>query len=195
MKNKLIVLALSVCLTLAVVSHAMADTTPRSYQDLFEEIVNLVKEHFYNPDQIIKDFPAIQATYRSQLAHVSSQKEFSSLVNKMLHELKASHTYYLTPDDYEYYQLGALFSNIPQIGSLFHGQEVLYPSVGVLTLTLGERVFIAYVLDGSVAEKAGLLKGDEILSVNGKPYTPIASLRSSIKKDVTFKMRRQGNCC
>ena len=47
------------------------------------------------------------------------------------------------------------------------------------------------VLAGSVAEKAGLLKGDEILSVNAKPYLPIASLRSHIGEDVVFKIRRK----
>ena len=108
----------------------------------------------------------------------------------MLGELNASHTYYLTPDDYEYYQLGALFSKIPEIGKLFDGKEVLYPSVGILTQEIEKHLYVASVLAGSVAEKAGLLKGDEILSVNAKPFSPIASLRSHIGENVIFKIRR-----
>jgi carboxyl-terminal processing protease len=153
--------------------------------------VNVVEEYFYNPAQISQNFQAIKSNYRKQLAHVSSQKAFSELVNTMLDELNASHTYFLTPDDYEYYQLGALFSKIPGISDLFGGEEVLYPTVGILTQATENRVHILSVLAGSVAEKAGLLKGDEIMSVDGEPFSPIASLRSSVGKDVVFKIRRR----
>ena len=189
--KRLILSVLSICLIIVRVSPATAKQNHRSYSVLFEEIVNIVEEHFYNPDQIIKDFPAIKANYRIKLQNVSSQKSFSSLVNAMLGKLNASHTYYLTQDDYEYYQLCALFSKIPEIGKLFDGKEVLYPTVGILTQDIEDRVYIVAVLAGSVAEKAGLLKGDEILSANGQPYLPIASLRSHIGENIVFKIRRK----
>lgn len=84
-----------------------------------------------------------------------------------------------------------MFSKIPDIGALFKGQDVVYPTVGILVQTIEERVYIVSVLAGSIAEKAGLLKGDEILSVNGKPFAPIASLRPYVGKDVTFEIRRR----
>ncbi len=189
--KRLILLVFSVCLIIVQVSPAAAKQNLSSYSVLFEEIVNIVEEHFYRPDQIAKDFPAIKAEFRIRLSNVSSQKAFSRLVNAMLGRLNASHTYYLTPEDYEYYQLCALFSKIPEIGKLFDGKEVLYPTVGILTQDIEKRVHIVSVLAGSVAEKAGLLKGDEIQSVNGEPYSPIASLRSHIGKDVVFKIRRK----
>ena len=105
-----ILFVLSMCFSIVLVSPAAAKQNHSSYSVLFEEIVNIVEEHFYDPDQIAKDFPAIKADYRIKLKNVSSQKTFSGLVNTMLGELNASHTYYLTPDDYEYYQLCALFS-------------------------------------------------------------------------------------
>lgn len=189
--KKNIFITVSVCIILMKALPLTAEIATRSYSGLFEEIVNIVESHFYNPIQIAQDFPEIKATYRSRIANVSSQKEFFSLVNTMLNELHASHTYYLSPDDYEYYQLCALFAKIPVISNLFGGKEVLYPTVGILTQIIEKKVFIASVLAGSVAEQAGLLKGDEILSVNGKPYSPIASLRSNIGKDVVFKIRRE----
>ena len=141
--KRLILFVLSMCLIIARVSPAAATQNHSSYSVLFEEIVNIVEEHFYNPDQIAKDFPAIKAGYRIKLKNVSSQKTFSSLVNSMLGELNASHTYYLTPDDYEYYQLCALFSKTPEIGKLFDGKEVLYPTVGILTQEIEKRLYIA----------------------------------------------------
>lgn len=179
-----------VCLILVGGAPVVAEEGRHTYSDLFGEIVSLVEENFYNPDQITQHFEVIKTNYHRQLSHVSSRKGFSSLVNAMLGELHASHTYYLTPDDYEYYQLTALFSRIPEIGNLFGGEEVMYPTVGILTQVVEGRVYIVSVLPGSVAEKAGLLKGDEIMTVNGESYEPIASLRASVGKDVTFKIRR-----
>ena len=121
MKNRHIVLTISVCLMFLGVSSAASAKALYSYSDLFEEIVEIVEEHFYNPAQINQDFPSIKDAYRKQLPQVSTPKAFSTFVNAMLRELNASHTYYLTPEDYEYYQLAALFSKIPDIGALFQG--------------------------------------------------------------------------
>jgi carboxyl-terminal processing protease len=191
MKNRHIILIISVYLTIFRVSSAASATAQCSYPDLFKEVVEIVEEHFYNPVQINQDFPVIKDTYRKQLPQVSTRKAFSTLINTMLRELNASHTYYLTTEDYEYYQLAALFSKIPDIGALFQEQNVLYPTVGIMTQSFEEQVYIVSVLAGSIAEKAGLLKGDAILSVNGNPYTPIASLRPFVGTDVSFEIRRQ----
>ena len=108
----------------------------------------------------------------------------------MLKRLKTSHTYYLTPGDYEYYQLAGVFSILPSIKELFDHKEIMYPSVGIITEIIDGHVFIATVLAGSVAEKAGLLAGDEIVEVNGAPYQPIYSIRDHIGTPVTFNIRR-----
>ncbi len=191
MKNRLLLLIFCFCLAVLGTDPAVSAAEPSSYVDLFEEIIGIVEEQFYDPVQISRDFPAIKNKYRKKLPHIDSQQAFSTFVNSMLSELKASHTYYLTPNDYEYYQLAALFSRIPEIGALFHEEEVLYPTVGIITQSFNERVHIVSVLSGSIAEKAGLLKGDEILSVNGETYTPIASLRPFIGSEVTFEIRRK----
>lgn len=191
MKNRVVILTSTLCLILSGTLYAASALKKCSYPDLFKEILMIVEENFYNPVQIARDFPVIKETYGKQAKHISAQKDFSKLVTAMLHELNASHTYYLTPDDYEYYHLGALFSKIPEIGALFGKQEVMYPTVGIITQSVEKKTYIASVLAGSVAEKAGLLKGDEILSVNGKPYAPITSLKSSVGKDVSFEIRRR----
>lgn len=152
---------------------------PNSYHNIFNEIVEIVEENFYNPQQISKDFPEIKKTYQNRLMRISDRREFSKLINSMLGELKASHTYYLTPDDYEYYQLGDLFFKIPQISAQFQGKKVMYPSIGIITQSIEGRSFVASVFPGSIAEKSGLLKGDEIVSVDGKPFSPVESLRPS----------------
>ncbi len=191
MKNLIAVLTLSMYMIISGNSSTALVTDPTTYSGLFGEVVGIIEEEFYNPDQIKQDFPVIQDAYRKQLSTVSTHKAFAELVNTMLRELKASHTYYMTPEDYEYYQLGALFSKIPEIGALFPEQNVQYPTVGILTQLFKDRVHIVSVLPGSIAEKAGVLKGDEIVSVNGRSYSPIVSLRPFTGRDVSFKVRRK----
>lgn len=189
-KIRHLILTIGLCLAVFTTSSAASTPVPQSYSDQFEEVVGIVEKHFYDPVQINRDFPAIKKNYRRQLPKISTPEHFSTLVNTMLRELNASHTYYLTPDDYEYYQLAALFSKLPEIGALFQEQNVMYPTVGIITRTFKGRVYIVAVLAGSAAEKAGLLKGDEILSVNQNPYTPIASLRPFVGTEVPFEIRR-----
>lgn len=191
MKNHFFFLIISLSLILYGAANSTSVCKQRSYPDLYEEIARIVEENFYNPVRISKDFPAIKETYRKQVRHVSTLERFSKLVNAMLRELNASHTYYLTPEDYEYYHLAAIFSQVPAIRTLFMDQEVMVPTVGIITQAIEGKIYIASVLAGSAAEKGGLLKGDEILSVNGKPFSPIASLQSSVGTKVTFKIRRQ----
>jgi carboxyl-terminal processing protease len=190
MNSQLAVLILCLFCVLSGVSQVTCASEQLSYPELFEEITGIVEEHFHDPVKIEREFPAIQETYRKKVAQISSLKAFSTLVNEMLGELNASHTYYLTSDDYEYYHLGALFTKIPQVGALFEGGEVTYPTVGIMTQSIEGRVYVVSVLEGGAAEEAGLFKGDEIVSVDGKPYEPIAPLRVSPGTAVSFEIRR-----
>ena len=65
--KKLIIFVLSMFLIIVRVSPAAAKQDHSSYSVLYDEIINIVEEHFYNPDQIAKDFPAIKADYRIKL--------------------------------------------------------------------------------------------------------------------------------
>jgi len=71
---------------------------------------------------------------------------------------------------------------------------------GGVAVTLGEaegRVFVAAVAPGSEAERAGILEGDEIASVDGAPVTTIAAARSRLSgplgADVIVIIHRKGS--
>jgi len=157
---------------------------------LFAEITGIVETHFFDLHRTNQAFPAIKERYRRQLSHTSPEA-FPLLANAMLGELNASHTSYLTSDDPEYYYLAALFSKIPEVGALFPDKEVLYPTVGLFTQRIKDRVHVVSLLAGGAAEKAGILKGDEILSVNGGPYSPVAALRPLVGTEAVFEVRRE----
>lgn len=185
------------CLVLSIVLlclFPLVSTTAEcqaTYPDLFEEICQIVEQNFYDAALIQEKFPSIKAEYAQKISTETTHAEFSALINAMLKHLNASHTYYMSPADYEYYHLAAIFSFLPAIKTLFHNQEITYPTVGIITTTINRQCFIASVLPGSIAEQAGLLVGDEIVAVNGMPYQPIHSLKDAIGKQVSFDIRRE----
>jgi len=164
-----------------------------SYTALFEEICQIVEKNFYNTPFIQKNFSSIKERYALKVKTISTQTDFSIIVNSMLKELKASHTYYLSSNDYEYYHLASIFSYLPSIQQAFNNKDIMYPTIGIIAETIDDHIFIASVLSGSNAEKAGLLCGDEIIAVNGSPYEPINSLKENIGKQVAFSIKRNPN--
>ena len=158
--------------------------------DLLSEIIGIVEKNFYNPQKIETDFPALKLACNKKLQGISGQHEFSNAVNAMLKGLNASHTYYLCPQDYEYYHLASIFSSLPEIQEVFKQKEMQYPTVGIITETIDLKVFIASVLPGGPADQAGLLQGDEIISVNGAPYSPVESFEAHIGVELPFIIRR-----
>lgn len=82
MRNRLVLIMISVCLSLSGISDANSSTKNKSYPDLFQEVVKIVEGNFYNPAQIAESFPAIKEKYRKQLQHISSHDAFTTIVNK-----------------------------------------------------------------------------------------------------------------
>jgi carboxyl-terminal processing protease len=68
-----------------------------------------------------------------------------------------------------------------------------YPGIGAFTRQIGERHFVDGVLEGASAEQAGLKFGDEIVSVDGASYTPIAVFRDKVGQTVELGVRRSPN--
>lgn len=187
----LITLLLFFCFSQVIVLANNAEQL--GFFSLYDEICSLIAENFHDPVVIEQEFLLLKEVYRKRLSQGLSKVEFSGLVNELLDELKSSHTRYLTPADTDYFHLGAIFFRIPKIGKAFLGKPITYPSIGIITENLGSKTFIACILAGSPAEKGGLLRGDEILSADRKPFSPVISLEKSVGKDVKFEIKRSAN--
>src|SRR5262249_10146131 len=115
-------------------------------------------------------------------------------MNALLAELKTSHTILLTPDEHFYYILldvvGTGSGGSDLLTRKFWGGGPYYPGTGAFTRAIDERHFVDAVLEGSPADQAGLLYGDEILFVDGAPYSPVAAFRGKIGTTVELAIRR-----
>src|SRR5262245_33398558 len=142
---------------------------------VFDEAWSDTRRYFYDKRLLGPEWEAIGDRYRPQAAAAKSDAELSAVINAMLGEIKTSHMKHLTREDPEYYWLADAFARLrPQdYGWWSGGDLVRYPSIGIITRNQANRVFVSGVLDGLPAARAGILVGDEVLSVDGSSFSPV----------------------
>jgi C-terminal processing protease CtpA/Prc len=171
-------------------SHAEVSLDPTvSPTQLLNQVESVVHDEFYDKGGL-SGFDAAEAEYRSKAARPA---ELPAAIDAWLGTLRASHTGRYTPDEIAYYELADIFSRgmgrrlraaFPPDG------EVTYPGIGIAPRTVGGKIFAADVYDGSPAARAGIVTGDEIVSVDGKPYAEIGSFEGQVGKSVKLEVRR-----
>ena len=205
-RNRTVLIALLIALIVGLTSQIRADESPPSTATvqhepttdlaIFEEVWRLVQEHFYDPTFGGLDWAAVRSKYWPLAAAAASEAEGSAVINRMLSELKASHTGHYTAADPAYYQLLDIFYGTRRrpLQRFFPDGQVAYPGIGIFTRQLGGKTFITGVLEGLPAQRAGLVVGDEILTVDGKPFHPLnsfASFATKVGHEVTLTIRRR----
>lgn len=144
---------------------------------VLEQVWELVRDHFYDPNLHGVDWPAALVRHQPAAAQAGSEAELSSAINAMLAELRASHTAHYGPHDVAYYELLDIFAGSLRndLGRLFARGEVAYTGIGLRTQAVDGRTFVSGLFAGLPAAAAGLRVGDEILAADGAPYDPIRS--------------------
>jgi carboxyl-terminal processing protease len=160
----------------------------------FEDVWQTVRDRFYDPHLNGLDWSAVRERYRADAAQATSNERLAAVINDMLSELHASHTRYYSTDEPEYYQLAGIFAGALRRRGLdraFPGGRISYPGIGVLSRPgLSGGSVITGVIEGTPAEQAGLLAGDEIVSADGASFEPVRSFRDKVGKQVVLTLRR-----
>jgi carboxyl-terminal processing protease len=162
----------------------------------FDGVWQTVRDRFYDPHLNGLDWLAVRERYRAVAAEATSNARLAEVINDMLSELHASHTRYYTSDEPEYYQLADIFAGGLRRRGLdraFPGGRISYPGIGVLSRPgVSAGSLITGVVEGTPAEKAGLLAGDEIVSADGERFEPVQSFRDKVDKHVVLELHRAG---
>ena len=114
-------------------------------------------------------------------------------VDELLRQIGLSRTLRLTPRQIDYYHLLDAYAPAGLGGRLkvlFPDSVVRYPSIDIKAREKERRIFVSAVAEGGPAQRAGLLQGDELVSVNDLPFEPIESLRAWVRKPITVGYRR-----
>ena len=199
-----LVIALACSLAFAPVSYAEAPAAAASearavadvdLAKLFDAVVDTIDRNFVD-SELLKtlDWQARAREVRPSVISARTVDEAVGLIRKLLSELKTSHTELTTLDEFRYYIILDVFSEHATVAALiaerFWGSGPYFPGTGAFTTKVDGRDFVDGVLEGSPADKAGLKFGDEILSVDGKPYSPIAAFRGKIGAIAELEVRR-----
>jgi carboxyl-terminal processing protease len=164
-------------------------------EKLYDAVVETIDKRFYD-EGILKtlDWRARAQTLRPSVLSSATPQDAVRQIKELLSELKTSHTGLFTPDDYEYYIFLDIVGIGPEVTGLmsrrFWGTGPYYPGIGAFTRRVERRHFVDGILEGSPADRAGLKYGDEILSVDGAPYTPVAAFVGKAGTTVRLEIRR-----
>jgi len=159
---------------------------------VFDQLVKLVDEHFYDPHFGGRDWTAIAAAYRPQVVAATTPAERQAITQRMLAELGASHISYLTPGDPAYYDLADIFAGAlrHELPRFFPKGEAAYDGIGMVTTASQGKIFVSGLFGGFPAEQSGIRTGDEIVAADGNPFDPIASLAGKAGAPVHLTVRR-----
>jgi carboxyl-terminal processing protease len=171
------------------------DETPAgSNQADFDQVWELVRDRFYDPHFNGLDWQDQRVRFRPDAASARSREDAAAVVNTMLAKLGASHTHFYTPEDPAYYQLADIFVGALEhrgLERMFPRGDVSYPGIGVFTEVDDQgRTFVTGAIEGAPAHQAGLLLGDEIVSVDDRAFRPVGSFRGKVGSPVSLEIRR-----
>ena len=171
-----------------------AEAPAGSNQADFDQVWELVRDRFYDPNVNGLDWQEQRARFRPEAASAPSREDAAVVINAMLAKLGASHTHFYTPEDPAYYQLADIFVGALEhrgLDRVFPRGEVSYPGIGVFTVADSQgRTFVTGVIEGAPAHAAGVLLGDEIVSADDRPFRPVGSFRGKVGSPVSLEIRR-----
>ncbi|HEY7372554.1 MAG TPA: PDZ domain-containing protein [Polyangia bacterium] len=145
---------------------------------LGDEIVALVREHFFDAARA----RAWAAAHRGYGAAAADGAAFAARTSEILTELRTSHTAFYPRGGAEHPLLAAVFQD---------GLKVTptYASLGVDLATTAAGTFVRRVFPGGAGEAAGLLRGDRIVTVDGRPPDPTRPLAGGAGKPVRLAVQ------
>ena len=133
---------------------------PLSYAALGDELVEAVRTKLFDADRAAR----WSARNRGFAAAISDEASFARESNRRLAELGVSHTTYFPPLAPKTDELRAVFE--PELGA---ADAV---SIGAQIEPLAGRFYVVTIFPDGPAAHAGLLRGDEIVAVDGQPFNP-----------------------
>ena len=168
----------------------------QSASEIFDQVWETVNENFYDPNFNGVDWQAMRSKYQPQVRHAQSSEQVAAVINRMLSELKTSHTQLYTANEPAYYQaLGIFQPRIPdlrqQLKKFFPNGKIEYSGIGIFTKDINGKTFVSAILDGSPAAEAQLKVGDQLLSIEGRPFHPIQSFAGKANQNVTLLIQRE----
>ncbi len=146
------------------------------------KVVRLV-EQSNAPDLIGRGrWRSLLAEHRDAIEQTSTHDEFGHAVNDLIKATGVSHFGYWGDHEWAYWFLGGTFWS--------DTTDVRVEHAGLYAQEIDGRWFVRGIFEGSPADSTMIGVGDELLSVNGQPYSPITSFQGMVGQPVRVRLRR-----
>lgn len=133
--------------------------------ECFDKVWDIINDKFWDPNFNGVDWEDARKRYRPTALAAKDHESFAEIVNRMLAELKTSHTCYYTKWDPGYYVMQLVFGK----------PDAHRSGIGVVTKEIEGRHYVIAAMHSSPAEEAGILSGDWLVEADGQPFHPIRS--------------------
>ncbi|MFL5430251.1 MAG: S41 family peptidase [Myxococcales bacterium] len=181
--------------TLAVA--LLVTAAPTATGQALQQIDEIVTRSFYSKGQLARvDWPSLVEKARAKLVTARSEDARDAILEDVVAGLKTSHTEYLPRSRPEYWDIASIFESFLKNARKrcapgeFPPAPVTRDGIGVFWKRIEGRWFVAGILDGGPAAKAGLHAGDEIVQAGGSPFSPVRSLEGRAGRLVRLTVRR-----
>lgn len=160
---------------------APAQATVPAPIPLYDRAMATVKEHFHDKTFGGQPFAEIVAAGRRELE--SKGDQLAPIVGAVFGKLAPTAPLLATEDDQLYWTLRNASTRKLQGAPVRH--------IGAWFERRGKRWFISEVFLGTPAAEAGLIRGDEVVTIDGKPFDPVRTFRlAPASSKLTLAVRR-----
>ncbi len=121
--------------------------------------------------------------HRETIEASRTHPAFTDAINAIFEATGQSHFRYFADHQWAYYLMRSYFFR--------HDERVMFEHIGLYTKNLDGRWFVRSVLEGSPAAETTIRTGDELLTVDGGPFHPVASFRGKEGVPVELRLRRR----
>lgn len=129
----------------------------------------------------VDSWNALVEQHRPGIEQSATHAEFARRLNELFHATGQSHFEYETDEEFAYWHLLSAFYRTPDS----HVEHA-----GLFPQQIDGRWYVRGILEGSPAEKLDLRVGDELVSVNGQPYSPVKAFIGLSGHQVPLVVRR-----
>lgn len=170
--------------TTQTVAGARAPMTP---EDVFLEAWTVVHKRFFDPGMCGVDWPSVRDELLPRARAADSPAALSGVINDALRRLGASHTAHYHPGQREFYELGDVFAPDAPAES----GTTVYTGIGLAARVIDGAVFAADVYPDGPAHAAGVLVGDELVGVEGGPWSDVSAFAGRAGQPTRLHLRRE----
>lgn len=153
------------------------------FKDAWTKVETGISQRYYARDKRKGEMDRLLAKYKPIASGAKSKAEFEKAVNGMIDEFGDSHFALLTDETQGYY----MFENLANPST-----TVEMPNIGIWVKSSGNVHMAQMVVEGSDAFKAGIRKGDRLLTVNGSAFSPIDSIKGKVGEKIKLGYERGG---